>query len=182
MLCDVAAGKAPGFTPDSATFFAALREHTVQGMFSDPVYGGNRNFAGWMLLRLSGRADAGSRSPIRRSGCKGEARGRFDLCERAVRQGEEGGSVVSVKLKKTDVVVIGLGAAGGYASFALTKHGVDVVGLEAGPRWTPQDFPMDELRNDVRNFMSQPKFAKELPSWRPNASVKATQGVGDQPS
>jgi gluconate 2-dehydrogenase alpha chain len=85
---------------------------------------------------------------------------------------------VSVKLKKTDVVVIGLGAAGGYASMGLTKHGIDVVGLEAGPRWTPQDFPMDELRNDVRNFMSQPKFVKELPSWRPNASAKATQGGG----
>jgi gluconate 2-dehydrogenase gamma chain len=54
VLADVAAGKATGFTPDSATFFAALREHTVQGMFSDPVYGGNRNFAGWMLLQYPG--------------------------------------------------------------------------------------------------------------------------------
>jgi gluconate 2-dehydrogenase gamma chain len=54
VLADVAAGKATGFTPNSATFFAALREHTVQGMFSDPVYGGNRNFAGWLLLQYPG--------------------------------------------------------------------------------------------------------------------------------
>ena len=50
------------------------------------------------------------------------------------------------KLPKKDVVIIGLGAAGGYASMVLAKAGLEVVGLEAGPRWTPQDFPMDELR------------------------------------
>jgi gluconate 2-dehydrogenase alpha chain len=83
---------------------------------------------------------------------------------------------MSTRLKKTNVVIIGLGAAGGYASMVLTKAGLDVIGLEAGPRWSPQDFPMDELRNDVRGFMSQPKAAKEIPTWRPNASQKATQG------
>jgi gluconate 2-dehydrogenase alpha chain len=82
---------------------------------------------------------------------------------------------MSTRLKKTDVVIVGLGAAGGYAALALAKAGIDVIGLEAGPRWTPEDFPMDELRNDVRNFMSQPKAAKEIPTWRPNASQKATQ-------
>ncbi|HZO96970.1 MAG TPA: GMC family oxidoreductase [Gaiellaceae bacterium] len=85
---------------------------------------------------------------------------------------------MSVKLKKTDVVIVGLGAAGGYASLTLARAGLDVVGLEAGPRWKPQDFPMDELRNDVRNVMSQPKAAKEVPTWRPNPSVKATQTGG----
>jgi hypothetical protein len=54
VLADLAAGKATGFTPDSATFFAALREHTVQGMFSDPIYGGNKNFAGWDLIGYPG--------------------------------------------------------------------------------------------------------------------------------
>ena len=85
---------------------------------------------------------------------------------------------MSTRLKKTDVVVIGLGAAGGYASLGLARAGLDVVGLEAGPRWKPTDFPMDELRNDVRNFMSQPKFAKEVPTWRPNPSTPATQNAG----
>jgi gluconate 2-dehydrogenase gamma chain len=45
---------APGFTPDSATFFELLRNHTLQGTFCDPFYGGNKNFVGWDLLGYSG--------------------------------------------------------------------------------------------------------------------------------
>jgi choline dehydrogenase-like flavoprotein len=62
---------------------------------------------------------------------------------------------MTIKLKKTDVVIVGLGAAGGYAALALARAGVDMVGLEAGPRWRPSDFPMDEIRNDVRGYMTQ---------------------------
>jgi gluconate 2-dehydrogenase alpha chain len=80
---------------------------------------------------------------------------------------------MSTRLKKTDVVIIGLGASGGYASLALARAGARIVALEAGPRWNPQDFPMDEVRNDIRNFLSQRKFAKELPTWRRNASQTA---------
>jgi gluconate 2-dehydrogenase alpha chain len=82
---------------------------------------------------------------------------------------------MSPSMRKTDVVIIGLGASGSYAALALTQAGADVTALEAGPHWTPEDFPMDELRNDVRNFMSQPKAAKEIPTWRTNASEVATQ-------
>jgi gluconate 2-dehydrogenase gamma chain len=51
---DVESGKATGFTPDAPTFFATIREHTLEGMFSDPAYGGNQNFAGWELIGYSG--------------------------------------------------------------------------------------------------------------------------------
>jgi gluconate 2-dehydrogenase gamma chain len=54
VLTDMAAGKATGFVPDSATFFATVHEHALEGMFSDPVYGGNKNFAGWDLLNYPG--------------------------------------------------------------------------------------------------------------------------------
>jgi gluconate 2-dehydrogenase gamma chain len=54
VLTDMATGKATGFVPDSATFFATVREHALEGMFSDPVYGGNKNFAGWDLLNYPG--------------------------------------------------------------------------------------------------------------------------------
>jgi gluconate 2-dehydrogenase gamma chain len=40
--------------PDSAAFFALVRRLTLEGMFSDPSYGGNRNFAGWDLIRYPG--------------------------------------------------------------------------------------------------------------------------------
>lgn len=35
-------------------FFPTLLEHTRQGMFGDPVYGGNANFAGWDLIGYPG--------------------------------------------------------------------------------------------------------------------------------
>ena len=34
--------------------FAVVREHTVEGYFCDPVYGGNRNTAGWKLVGFPG--------------------------------------------------------------------------------------------------------------------------------
>lgn len=37
-----------------AGFFAALIQHTREGMFSDPMYGGNVGFAGWDLIGYSG--------------------------------------------------------------------------------------------------------------------------------
>jgi gluconate 2-dehydrogenase gamma chain len=54
VLTDIESGKATGFTPDSATFFATILEHTREGMFSDPAYGGNKNFAGWELIGYPG--------------------------------------------------------------------------------------------------------------------------------
>lgn len=38
----------------SAQFFNLVRAHTIQGMFSDPFYGGNANFAGWDLIGYPG--------------------------------------------------------------------------------------------------------------------------------
>jgi gluconate 2-dehydrogenase gamma chain len=35
-------------------FFAVVREHVLQGMFCDPVYGGNRDTAGWRLVGFPG--------------------------------------------------------------------------------------------------------------------------------
>jgi gluconate 2-dehydrogenase gamma chain len=54
ILGDLETGRASGFTPDSATFFAFVREHALEGMFSDPIYGGNKNFAGWDLVGYPG--------------------------------------------------------------------------------------------------------------------------------
>jgi hypothetical protein len=39
---------------DSASFFEMVRRHTVEGMFGDPSYGGNANFAGWELSGYPG--------------------------------------------------------------------------------------------------------------------------------
>jgi gluconate 2-dehydrogenase gamma chain len=48
-------GKASEFTwPSQQQFFNTLRTHTIEGMFADPVYGGNKDFAGWKLVGFPG--------------------------------------------------------------------------------------------------------------------------------
>ncbi|MBV9505639.1 MAG: gluconate 2-dehydrogenase subunit 3 family protein [Acidobacteriia bacterium] len=47
-------GTASGFAPNSRVFFNRVRRLTLEGMFSDPYYGGNKNFAGWDLIRYPG--------------------------------------------------------------------------------------------------------------------------------
>jgi len=48
-------GKAGGFTwPSAREFFNVVRTHTMEGMFADPIYGGNRDFAGWRLVGFPG--------------------------------------------------------------------------------------------------------------------------------
>lgn len=47
--------KATGFTyPTGREFFSILRTHTMEGMFADPLYGGNKDFAGWRLVGFPG--------------------------------------------------------------------------------------------------------------------------------
>jgi hypothetical protein len=46
-------GTADGFASSRAVF-ARIRRLTLEGMFSDPHYGGNTNFAGWDLIRYPG--------------------------------------------------------------------------------------------------------------------------------
>ena len=54
VLIDVETGAATGFTGSSAQFFALVLNHTHQGTFGDPYYGGNANFIGWDLIGYPG--------------------------------------------------------------------------------------------------------------------------------
>ncbi len=45
---------ATGFPGGSRTFFDLVREHCLQGMFGDPVHGGNEDFVGWDLVGFPG--------------------------------------------------------------------------------------------------------------------------------
>jgi len=54
-IAELDEGKATGFTwPTAQEFFNTLRTHTMEGMFADPIYGGNRDFAGWRLVGFPG--------------------------------------------------------------------------------------------------------------------------------
>jgi gluconate 2-dehydrogenase gamma chain len=54
VLIDVETGAATGFTGSAAVFFAMVLNHTHQGTFGDPYYGGNANFVGWDLVGYPG--------------------------------------------------------------------------------------------------------------------------------
>src|ERR1700692_241825 len=41
-------------TIESTIFFRMLRTHTIEGMFSDPMHGGNAGLIGWQLLGYPG--------------------------------------------------------------------------------------------------------------------------------
>ncbi len=40
--------------PKTAEFFAVVYEHTIEGTFGDPLYGGNANAVGWKLIGFPG--------------------------------------------------------------------------------------------------------------------------------
>ena len=72
-----------------------------------------------------------------------------------------------VKLRKTDVAVIGLGAAGGLAVLPLAQAGLKVVGLEAGGWFQAKDHLPDEIRNNVRHWPhAVQKANREIPTAR----------------
>jgi gluconate 2-dehydrogenase gamma chain len=71
-------GKATEFSwPSPQAFFNTLRTHTIEGMFADPVYGGNKDFAGWKLVGFPGaqptftKEDMQSREAFTRVGMVG---------------------------------------------------------------------------------------------------------------
>jgi gluconate 2-dehydrogenase alpha chain len=87
-------------------------------------------------------------------------------------------------IEKTDVVIVGVGAAGGILAAELGKAGMKVIGLERGPRLKTEDFtPHDELRFFQRQDL-RPNIKRQPVTWRPNSNSRAeplpTQAYGNQ--
>lgn len=74
---------------------------------------------------------------------------------------------MATNLKKTDVVIIGLGAMGGVAALPLARAGLEVIALEAGTWLSPRDYAPDELR--YRSWPQWQKADDEVPTHRPRA-------------
>jgi len=74
---------------------------------------------------------------------------------------------MTTELDQTDVVVVGLGGAGGIAVQPLAEAGLEVIGLEAGTWLSPRDFAPDELRNNYRGWpQAAQKANREIPVHR----------------
>jgi hypothetical protein len=46
--------QSPALEAGGKTFFALLLRYTLEGMFGDPIHGGNRDCAGWKLIGYPG--------------------------------------------------------------------------------------------------------------------------------
>ena len=81
VLIDCETGGARGFNGSSAQFFAMLLNHTRQGMFGDPYYGGNANFVGWDLIGYPGvrtSVSAADQKALEANALKAERRSAYD--------------------------------------------------------------------------------------------------------
>lgn len=182
LISALADGALPNFgTPPQQDFFRMLRAHLQEGLFADPAYGGNRDKRGWRFLGHTG---------VWFENSSGE-----NLAEEPVTKGGEIRSLADVGYSlegqpdaprepteipgydpqrgaeqpsgPADVVLVGVGATGALAANVLTRAGLRVVGLEAGPWRTGRDFVPDELGSAYycRGAMG-PKFLSEVPRWR----------------
>ncbi|MEK0312323.1 GMC family oxidoreductase [Cohnella sp. 56] len=77
-------------------------------------------------------------------------------------------------LPKTDVVVVGVGWAGGIIAAELAKGGLNVVGLERGKERKTEDYFMvhDELRYAFRYELMQ-DLSKDTVTFRSNEKIRA---------
>lgn len=179
ILAALERGELPGFhTPPQREFFDLLRTHCIEGLFSDPLYGGNRDKLGWRVLGhpgvwLENSAEENlSEEPVTKGG---EIRSLedygFDLSGRRSGALEIPGydpqKSVAPPDGPADVVLVGVGGVGGFIAPMLAQAGLRVVGLEAGPWRALSDYLPDELGHAYycRAEMGQ-KFLSEGPRWR----------------
>lgn len=65
LLQAVANNEIDGFASTGAAFFSLVRNHTIDGTFSDPYYGGNRDYIGWDMLGYPGVRMGASPADVR---------------------------------------------------------------------------------------------------------------------
>lgn len=86
---------------------------------------------------------------------------------------------MATRLRNTDVVIVGMGAAGGVAALPLVEAGLEVIGLEAGTWLSKEDFAPDEIRNNVRDWpMAVQKANNEVPTVRATRESNAFRPGG----
>jgi gluconate 2-dehydrogenase gamma chain len=76
-----ATGSGAGFVGSSAQFFTTVLNHTRQGMFGDPYYGGNASFVGWDLIGYPGvrtSVTAADQQALERNQLKPNRRSAYD--------------------------------------------------------------------------------------------------------
>src|SRR5829696_6968665 len=152
LLADLDRGAIPGWrVPEQSGFFALLRSHLQEGLFSDPGYGGNRDKLGWRFLGhpgvwLENSAEENlSPDPVTKGG-RIQSLANLGLSLSSGNSGEleipgyDPQRGVEPPVGRADVVIVGVGGVGGFIAPMLAKAGLKVVGLEAGPWRANSDY------------------------------------------
>jgi gluconate 2-dehydrogenase alpha chain len=170
-------GLAPSFRAiDGKAFFELARSHLQEGLFADPVYGGNRNKAGWRFLGHPGiwmensATENLSEKPADKGG---EIRSLADLkipsgVKRSI-SGYDPHRGAADPASEVDILIVGAGTVGSVVAPIFARAGLKVVALEPGPYRTQEDYLPDELGATYycRANMGS-KFLSETPRWRRN--------------
>jgi len=89
---------------------------------------------------------------------------------------------MAIDLKPVDVVVIGLGAAGGVAVLPMAAAGLKIAAIEAGTWIDPHTFRADEIYNLVRRKVTTSHKAQlESPTVR-RSPTEPAQRMGSSPN
>lgn len=159
-------------------FFEILIRHLRQGLFSDPVHGGNQDFAGWRFLNHPGAwldysvEESLSPEPAVKGG---RTLGLADLpSEPGVVPPPATPTAPWDEDEALDVILVGVGLIGGLVAPRLADAGLRVLGLEAGPWRHSGGYRPDELTyNNSQRAQFGDKYASEWPRWRPHEDAEA---------
>ncbi|MEM7034531.1 MAG: GMC family oxidoreductase [Chloroflexota bacterium] len=184
LISQLEQGLLPDFhSPPQQNFFTLLLAHLQEGLFSDPVYGGNQEKKGWEALGhpgvwLENSAEENlTDKPVDKGGkIQSMADVGYNRSVPSTQQPDYQQVHTSNTAAQPDVILVGLGAMGSIVAPILAKAGLKVLALEAGPWRTKQDFLPDELGHAyyARASMGQ-KFGHEVPQWRREANESTSQ-------
>ena len=138
---------APSFQAvEAKAFFELVRSHLQEGLFSDPVYGGNRDKAGWRVLGHPGvwlENSAEENLTDKHVDKGGEIRSLADLNlpkgQKKVIAGYDPQRGIAEPVDDVDVLIVGAGTVGSVVAPLFAKAGLKVVALEPGPFRTQSD-------------------------------------------
>jgi gluconate 2-dehydrogenase alpha chain len=177
VIVDLERGSLSSFRAvEPKVFFELARTHLQEGLFSDPVHGGNRNKSGWRVLGHPGvwlENSAEENLSAMPADKGGEIRSLVDLelpiTRRLPIPGFDPHRGTADPAPDADILLVGAGTVGSVVAPIFARAGLKVIALEPGPFRTQADYLPDELSATYYCRASMgAKFLTEIPRWRRN--------------